>query len=99
MTSGTEEIVYEDYTVAAEPRPVEDSGTWSAVLTISRGSGSEKESWIVSAGDTPTIVADDSVTLIRHKLEDTEEIWYGNLKQGDAVRITSGPLRDLEAVF
>ena len=51
MTSGTEEIVYEDYTVAAAPRQVEDSGTWSAVLTISRGSGSEKESWIVSAGD------------------------------------------------
>lgn len=51
MTSGTEQITYEDYTVEAETSRVEDSARWAAVLTISRGSGRGKESWIVSAGD------------------------------------------------
>lgn len=54
---------------------------------------------IVSAGDEPVIVADMVVTLIRQRLEGIEQSGYGNLEQGDAVRITSGPLRDLEAVF
>jgi len=39
------------------------------------------------------------VDLIRRRLHDTEEMGYSNLKQGDLVRIKSGPLRDLEAVF
>jgi transcription antitermination factor NusG len=54
---------------------------------------------IVSAGEEPIIVADDIVSLIRRRLEATEEIGYGDLRQGDSVRITSGPLRDLEAIF
>ena len=54
---------------------------------------------IVSFGDQPAIVADELVDMIRNRLEKTEEIGYGKLKQGDRVRITSGPLRDLEAVF
>lgn len=54
---------------------------------------------IVSAGEEPIIVASDIVSLIRRRLEATEEIGYGDLKQGDSVRITAGPLRDLEAVF
>ncbi len=54
---------------------------------------------IVSADNQPTVVADEIVELIRRRLEDAEEVGYGRLKQGDPVRITSGPLRDLEAVF
>lgn len=51
MAAATEQITYEDYTVEAEPSRVDNSERWSAVLTISRESGGEKESWIVSAGD------------------------------------------------
>jgi transcription antitermination factor NusG len=54
---------------------------------------------VVCAGDRPAVVADELVQLIRHRLEGIEEIGYGNLKQGDRVRITEGPLRELEAVF
>jgi transcriptional antiterminator RfaH len=54
---------------------------------------------IVSAGNEPAVVADEVVALIRRRLETVEEIGYGNIRQGDPVRITSGPLRDLEAVF
>ena len=54
---------------------------------------------IVSAGDQPATVADEIVELIRCRLEDVKEVGYGKLKQGDRVRIKSGPLRDLEAVF
>jgi len=54
---------------------------------------------IVRSGEQPAIVADEIVELIRCRLEEAEEVGYGNLKRGDRVRITSGPLRDLEAVF
>ena len=54
---------------------------------------------IICAGEEPVVVADELIELIRQRLRGTEHIGYGNLKQGDAVRITSGPLRDLEAVF
>ncbi len=54
---------------------------------------------IVSFGDQPAVVADEIVALLRQRLEDIEEVGYGRLRQGDRVRITSGPLRDLEAVF
>jgi transcriptional antiterminator RfaH len=54
---------------------------------------------IVSSGEQPTAVADEIVELIRLRLGGIEEIGHGRLKQGDRVRITSGPLRDLEAVF
>ncbi len=54
---------------------------------------------IVSAGEAPVVVADDMIDLIKQRLQETEHVGYGSLNQGDAVRITSGPLRDLEAVF
>jgi len=54
---------------------------------------------IICAGEEPVMVADDLIELIRQQLQGTEHTGYGNLRQGDAVRITSGPLRDLEAVF
>ena len=54
---------------------------------------------IVSMGSQPAVVADELVNLIRERLEGIEQVGYGSFKQGDRVRITSGPLRDLEAVF
>ena len=54
---------------------------------------------IVELGDQPAIVADEIVEVIRQRLEATEQVGYGDLKHGDRVRIISGPLRDLEAVF
>jgi transcriptional antiterminator RfaH len=54
---------------------------------------------IVSFGEQPAIVDDAIVSLVRRRLGDIEEVAYGRLKQGDRVRITSGPLRDLEAIF
>ena len=54
---------------------------------------------IVSAGDQPAIVAPEVVELIRQRLDGAEETSYSHFQQGDRVRITSGPLRDLEAIF
>jgi transcriptional antiterminator RfaH len=54
---------------------------------------------IVPAGDRPAVVADEVVALIRERLEGREMVGYPGLKRGDRVRILSGPLRDLEAVF
>jgi transcriptional antiterminator RfaH len=54
---------------------------------------------IVHSGERPTVVADELVALIRRRLGNIEEVGRGNLRQGDRVRIRSGPLRDLEAVF
>ena len=54
---------------------------------------------IVGTGGQPAIVDDEIVEMVRQRLEAIEEVGYGNLKQGDRVRIISGPLRDLEAVF
>jgi transcriptional antiterminator RfaH len=54
---------------------------------------------IVSTGGQPAVVSAEIVDLIRRRLNDVEEVGYGNLKRGDRVRITSGPLRDLDAVF
>ena len=54
---------------------------------------------IVSLGERPAVVADEIVGLLRRRLEGIEEVGYGDLRQGDRVRITSGPLRDLEAIF
>jgi len=54
---------------------------------------------IVSAGDQPVVVADEIVALIRSRLEGIEMVGSMDLRPGDRVRITSGPLQDLEAVF
>jgi transcription antitermination factor NusG len=54
---------------------------------------------IVCAGDQPAVVAHEAIELIRRRLEDMEEVGYRDLRPGDRVRITDGPLRHLEAVF
>jgi transcriptional antiterminator RfaH len=54
---------------------------------------------IVGHGDQPAVVADQVVELLRERLGGIEEVGYRRLRQGDRVRIRSGPLRDLEAVF
>jgi transcriptional antiterminator RfaH len=54
---------------------------------------------IVGIGDQPAVVADEIVNVIRERLETVEHSEYSHLKPGDRVRIISGPLRDLEAVF
>jgi transcriptional antiterminator RfaH len=54
---------------------------------------------VVSAGEQPVVVPDEAVALIRCRLERIDEIGYADLHTGDRVRITSGPFRDLEAVF
>jgi transcription antitermination factor NusG len=54
---------------------------------------------IVSFGDQPAVVADEIVGLVRLRLDEIEEVGYGKLRQGDRVRIKSGPLQDLEALF
>ena len=54
---------------------------------------------IVGSGDQPAVVDDEIVEMIRQRLDVIEEVGYGGLTQGDRVRIISGPLRDLEAVF
>lgn len=54
---------------------------------------------VVSTGSQPAVVDDEIVALIRARLGEIEEVGYGKFKKGDRVRITTGPLRDLEAVF
>ena len=54
---------------------------------------------IVRSGEQPTIVADEIIDLIRHRLDNLEIAEYTNFKPGDRVRITAWPLQDLEAVF
>ena len=43
--------------------------------------------------------ADMREKLLRERLGGIEEVGYRRLRQGDRVRIRTGPLRDLEAVF
>ena len=47
-----ETMTYEGYTVAANIAPADDTELWSAVMTITRGESDDRESWIISAGDT-----------------------------------------------
>jgi transcriptional antiterminator NusG len=54
---------------------------------------------VVCAGDEPVVVADEVVAMIRSRLEAIEDRGYRNFQKGDPVRITSGPLKDLDAVF
>jgi len=54
---------------------------------------------IISAGEQPLIVADEVVDLVRSRLTQQEEEGYSEFHVGDTVRIVSGPLRDLAAVF
>lgn len=54
---------------------------------------------IVSNGERPAIVADEVVELIRDRLKRMDGQGFYDLGKGDRVRITSGPLRDLDAVF
>lgn len=54
---------------------------------------------IVGSGDQSAVVAGEIVDMIRERLDTIEHTDYAHLRQGDRVRIVSGPLRDLEAVF
>jgi transcriptional antiterminator RfaH len=54
---------------------------------------------IVGVGDQPAIVPDEIVEMVRRRLKGTDEVDPDGPRQGDRVRITSGPLKDLEAVF
>ena len=54
---------------------------------------------VVSFGEQPAIVAEEIVNLIRERLSDVDDVGYGRLRQGDRVRFSSGPLRDLDAIF
>ncbi|MGA9349024.1 MAG: transcription termination/antitermination NusG family protein [Anaerolineae bacterium] len=57
---------------------------------------------IVSFGGQPTVVRDEVIGMIRHRLERMEVSGYPvaqSFKSGDRVLIKSGPLRDLEAIF
>ncbi len=54
---------------------------------------------IVSFGDQAAVVPEALVDLIRERLRDVDDVGYRRLKQGDRVRFSTGPLRDLEAIF
>jgi len=54
---------------------------------------------IISAGEQPLIVADEVVDLVRRRLVEKEDEGYSEFQVGDTVRIVSGPLRDLDAIF
>ena len=54
---------------------------------------------IIGAGEQPLIVADEVVDLVRRRLVEKEDEGYSEFQAGDTVRIVSGPLRDLDAVF
>jgi hypothetical protein len=54
---------------------------------------------IVTTEDELTVVVDGVVDLIRSRLEGAEIVGLGNLRHSDRLRITSGPLRHLEALF
>jgi transcriptional antiterminator RfaH len=57
---------------------------------------------LVSFGSDPVAVPDSVIQHIQHRVaqvQESGELGLGPLRQGDRVRITSGPLRDLDAVF
>lgn len=54
---------------------------------------------IVSFGPRPAVVPDELVEVVRERLGDVEEVGYGKFRKGDRVRIESGPMRDLIAIF
>jgi transcriptional antiterminator RfaH len=54
---------------------------------------------IIGAGEQPLIVADEVVDLVQRRLVEKEDEGYSEYQAGDPVRIVSGPLRDLDAVF
>lgn len=56
---------------------------------------------IVSFGDHPAVVDDDVMSCLRQRMAQMQQSGYQphRFKPGDRVAITSGPLRDFEAVF
>jgi transcriptional antiterminator RfaH len=54
---------------------------------------------IVSTGEQPTVVPAAVVEHIRDGLDRVEVFGYGGLKRGDPIKIVSGPLAGLNAVF
>jgi transcriptional antiterminator RfaH len=57
---------------------------------------------LVSFGSDPVAVPDSVIQHIKRRVAEVQEsgeLGLGLLRHGDRVRITSGPLRDLDAVF
>ena len=57
---------------------------------------------IVSLGEQPAPVPDEVVAHIQARLRDKSSdqgLGYGEFKPGDQVRVVSGPLHDLDAIF
>ncbi len=56
---------------------------------------------VVSFGDQPALVDERVISLIKERLTDIHESSHTahRFEPGDRVAITSGPLRDLEAIF
>ena len=48
-------IHYGGYSITATPRQIEDNQMWTVDLTISRGTGGDQESWLISAGEQERI--------------------------------------------
>ncbi|HSJ57251.1 MAG TPA: transcription termination/antitermination NusG family protein [Anaerolineae bacterium] len=54
---------------------------------------------IVRFGPSPAVVPEELVEVVRERLGDVQQVSYGKFKKGDRVRIESGPMRDLVAIF
>jgi len=54
---------------------------------------------VVSFGGEPAVVDQHVIDLIKERSAQINEHGYGWFKRGDRVRITSGPLSDLEGIF
>lgn len=56
---------------------------------------------IVSFGDQPAVVDDNVVSFVQQRLAEMEQSGYEayRFKPGERIVMTSGPLRDFEAVF
>ena len=54
---------------------------------------------VVSFGGEPAIVDQHVIDLIKERSAKLNEHGYGGFKHGDRVRITRGPLSDLEGIF
>ena len=57
---------------------------------------------LVDFGDGPVVVPDEVVAHVKRRVAEMQadgEEWAESFRHGDRVRICSGPLRDLDAVF
>jgi transcriptional antiterminator RfaH len=55
---------------------------------------------LVSFGDTPAIIEDEIIDMVRSRIKEDGYIWFiEDLKPGDEVIIKDGPLKDFAGVF